>query len=365
MMTQEEAKKVKFVYRKANFQIDDGEEFAGFTRGESWNGWACPYFVFEVATKVANQYNDGKESRWEYSREKDAFLFFDASDEVYAKEDGDEYEPYTCEGMDIVCDGKTYHVYDIGCGAWVWDEVEKPLTCMDCNELIGANENYIEAMPLRDGGTVGTFCCSDCAGNYFVRKFCRGMTNSVEEALPPQFGEPGYSEQNEQDYLAKRDIEYASEEVFTDLEHEEESMWCKDEPGSICHGCGDCEKSTPIGSCSLCHCPIYEGENTITTEDGAIFCSKSCFDEAVEGNEEYDEKKAQAFNHQQFEEGKTPWIMNYPDVYCFRGADVDFNPDLNDLIKPYNLKKFNAFYWDESRQRIIDSTMENTLERMF
>jgi hypothetical protein len=329
MMTKEEAKKINFVYRKANFTLDSDKQFSGFTRGETWNGFACPYFTFEVATQLAidyvagNDYHDhtvGK-YRWEYDRVKDAFVFYDPNDEDYCKDENDEYVPYSCEGMDIVCEGKTYHVYDIGCGAWVWDEVEKPLTCMDCNEVIEADQDYLESMPIREGGNVGTFCSSECAGNFFVRKMCQGKTNTTDEALPPQFGEPGYSEQNEQDYLAKRDIEYASEEVFTDIEHEEESMWCKDEPGSICHGCGDCEV--------------------------------------------YDEKKAQAFNHQQFEEGKTPWIMNYPDVYCFRGADADFNPDLNDLIKPYNLKKFSAFYWDDSRQRIVNSTIENTLERMF
>lgn len=38
---------------KSKFQIDDGPIYEGYTNGNHWNGWACPYFTREVADQIA------------------------------------------------------------------------------------------------------------------------------------------------------------------------------------------------------------------------------------------------------------------------------------------------------------------------
>jgi hypothetical protein len=40
--------------RLANFKIESlgYETFEGFTKDEEWNGWGCPYFIFEQAEKI-------------------------------------------------------------------------------------------------------------------------------------------------------------------------------------------------------------------------------------------------------------------------------------------------------------------------
>jgi len=50
----------------------------------------------------------------------------------------------------------------------------------------------------------------------------------------PSFGEPGYSELDEERELAEME------------ENEIDEQMCKKEPGVICHGCGDCEKKEVI-----------------------------------------------------------------------------------------------------------------------
>lgn len=176
MYTQEEAKKIVWIYRKARFQIEDGEVFPGFTRGEHWNGWACPFFIYDVAVKIAEYYHPPvekgcqPESHWRYEETTDSFLFFSADDEAYDVEHGEIYEPYTCKGMDIVVNGENFHVYDIGMGAWCWDEVEH-LYCHFCGDEIEGDTNYLECKDPEHGEPV-QFCGSDCAGAYLAKKMC-------------------------------------------------------------------------------------------------------------------------------------------------------------------------------------------------
>lgn len=40
------------MWREGRFGFDDGPEFEGVTTGQTWNGWACPYFTKEVAEEV-------------------------------------------------------------------------------------------------------------------------------------------------------------------------------------------------------------------------------------------------------------------------------------------------------------------------
>lgn len=42
--------------RQAFFSYDDGETYyEGFTLGETWNGWAVPYFVRHVAATIPHE----------------------------------------------------------------------------------------------------------------------------------------------------------------------------------------------------------------------------------------------------------------------------------------------------------------------
>lgn len=42
---------------KGKFQIEDGPIYEGYTNGNHWNGWACPYFTREVADQIAREVN--------------------------------------------------------------------------------------------------------------------------------------------------------------------------------------------------------------------------------------------------------------------------------------------------------------------
>lgn len=112
--------------RKTKFYIDafDGE-FEGYTLGQHWNGWACPFFTKEVGMQVVEEFekfNDkegwGKGYKAWYDKEKDAFCFVDPNST-------EEDDPEIYEGHDIVFENKTLHVYPIGSFGWVWDEVRE------------------------------------------------------------------------------------------------------------------------------------------------------------------------------------------------------------------------------------------------
>lgn len=43
---------------KGKFQIEDGPIYEGYTNGNHWNGWACPYFTREAADEIAEAENN-------------------------------------------------------------------------------------------------------------------------------------------------------------------------------------------------------------------------------------------------------------------------------------------------------------------
>lgn len=99
--------------KEANFTIDtlEGQTFSGYTLGEEWNGWACPYFTFEQANKLLETYRsmktyEGKPLRAYYYSNTDKFCF-----EVDSHEDIQEFSPVEVEGKKL---------YPIGSGDWIW-----------------------------------------------------------------------------------------------------------------------------------------------------------------------------------------------------------------------------------------------------
>ena len=96
--------------RPAKFTIEVYPEqtFDGFSRGEDWNGWACPYFDFEQAKKVMEAHRQRGWKAW-YDELDDQFVF-DFS------HDGDgEPDAFPAE----VIGGKK--LYPIGAFCWIWE----------------------------------------------------------------------------------------------------------------------------------------------------------------------------------------------------------------------------------------------------
>lgn len=94
--------------RATRFTIDTfgNEVFDGFTQGETWNGWARPYFTFEQSQRVAEAHK-AQGGRASYDETQDSFTFeMDAGDPDAFPAD--------------VVEGKKF--YPIGAGCWIWEE---------------------------------------------------------------------------------------------------------------------------------------------------------------------------------------------------------------------------------------------------
>ncbi len=102
--THREAEKTDLdILRRANFTIEYlGHAFPGMTQGKYWNGWAKPYFSFDVAQRVAALMGG------RYDEEADAFVFYD--------EVSDHTETFAAQSVG----GEK--VYPVGAGSWCWDE---------------------------------------------------------------------------------------------------------------------------------------------------------------------------------------------------------------------------------------------------
>lgn len=96
--------------KKSSFVIDalHGYVFPGFTKGEEWNGWACPYFTREQAEGIVNIHCKVLNANAGYDSNEDKFVF----------EFPDETEEYST----IIVDGEK--LYPIGTHVWIWEEKE-------------------------------------------------------------------------------------------------------------------------------------------------------------------------------------------------------------------------------------------------
>lgn len=107
--------------RETKFVIDTlGDKiFEGYTQGEEWNGWACPYFTFEQAQKVVEAFNEGERFEGDkvearYDAEQDAFCFFFES-----SGESEDFSALTVDGRKL---------YPIGSGCWIWEDATADLT---------------------------------------------------------------------------------------------------------------------------------------------------------------------------------------------------------------------------------------------
>lgn len=106
-------------FTAARFGMDEMVEedtyFDGFTAGDHWNGWACPFFP-KASVDTMIVWFDNNFGGWpvgRYDADKDTY-YFDPKDGF----DGEEEYP----GQDIPNVG---HVYPIGAWGWCWMSEEE------------------------------------------------------------------------------------------------------------------------------------------------------------------------------------------------------------------------------------------------
>lgn len=104
-------------FQRGKFSIDSLPDttFEGFTAGETWNGWACPYFMHDGALAVLKA-SENNGYRWFFDSGTDTFV-------VSHSEDPDDFEPQRFQAIRINLDNEDIVVYGIGAFAWIWEQV--------------------------------------------------------------------------------------------------------------------------------------------------------------------------------------------------------------------------------------------------
>lgn len=94
--------------REARFTIDTfGDEiFEGLTHGDTWNGWARPFFTFDQAQRIVEAHRSNGMRAW-YDHAQDAFGF------EFSEEEVDTFPAEVVEGR---------RLYPVGAGCWIWEE---------------------------------------------------------------------------------------------------------------------------------------------------------------------------------------------------------------------------------------------------
>lgn len=84
--------------------------FPGYTNGDTWNGWECPFFTYDEAVKVLNASKRNGYS-WRYDEMDDTFVVW--SEDSYTEE-------FAADLIETP-DGKIEIVYPIGTYCWIWE----------------------------------------------------------------------------------------------------------------------------------------------------------------------------------------------------------------------------------------------------
>lgn len=94
------------MFKTASVSCDWSDEvFECYSDGSRWNGWACPFFTFENAKKVAKASGD-----MSYLEDRDVFLWTDVG----------SGEEEIIEPKEIEVDGVKVKTYPIGAWSWCW-----------------------------------------------------------------------------------------------------------------------------------------------------------------------------------------------------------------------------------------------------
>lgn len=97
--------------RLAKFKIVGLEDvqLEGYTFGNTWNGWACPYFTYAQAQEVIRVFNEHNYCESRYQPTSNTFLFKNDNNDTFGS-------------VTIELDGKVTELFPIGAGCWVWSE---------------------------------------------------------------------------------------------------------------------------------------------------------------------------------------------------------------------------------------------------
>ena len=104
---------------RTQFSLGDATLFAGYTLGERWNGFACPYFTAQQANTWMAHYNAQYHAEYgidtvRYDADHDAYVI------TYPDDPERPADIYAGKDLETV-DGRR-HVYPIGAGDWIWSE---------------------------------------------------------------------------------------------------------------------------------------------------------------------------------------------------------------------------------------------------
>lgn len=100
-------------FHEADFCMDlSAERFSGYTDGDTWNGFACPYFPFDEAVRLLEHFGN----RWKYDEPANAFTVWALGSE--------DNEPEVFAGIRILVGNRDLEVYAIGAYSWIWGTCE-------------------------------------------------------------------------------------------------------------------------------------------------------------------------------------------------------------------------------------------------
>ena len=105
-------------YWKTAFRLDGipGMAFGGYTNGNNWNGWECPYFDKDTAERILRASEQNGYS-WEYDIAQDTYT-------VSHRDDEKGWGPEMFCAVKIVMGEESIRVYGIGAYSWVWEIAE-------------------------------------------------------------------------------------------------------------------------------------------------------------------------------------------------------------------------------------------------
>ncbi len=104
------------IFKRSSFSMDALEGiFEGYSDGETWNGWACPYFEYLEAERVLTA-SEKNGFVWSYDASHDRFIV------RLAKDDPAVDAPETFEARTIGVGNTTIKVYPVGAYFWIWEE---------------------------------------------------------------------------------------------------------------------------------------------------------------------------------------------------------------------------------------------------
>lgn len=106
--------------KKTLFTCGTNLTFEGFSNGETWNGFDCPYFEFEECEKIMSAFNKENEEC-----DVDAKIIYDSTNDCFIEQDEnyDEDEYVTYEALFIETSEGPKKVYPLGTCYWMWEEI--------------------------------------------------------------------------------------------------------------------------------------------------------------------------------------------------------------------------------------------------